>query len=151
MWNETRTTRKDGRRQRRRGFTMIEAIVMVIIIGILSALIAPKLFKYVFQAKHNVSRANAASIKSQVNLFIIDCRQLRSTDSLREIMLDGPTDVPEGSWEPYLEGDDDLLDEWGKEFILRYPGEEHKHGFDIVSYGADGKPGGEDEDRDIIE
>ncbi|MFG0328669.1 MAG: type II secretion system major pseudopilin GspG [Phycisphaerales bacterium] len=146
---KTRTERQ--RRALRRGFTFIEVVVVVIIIGILATLIAPRIIGRIMETKQGVAKANAKSLRGQVNLFIADCRSVRSGDSLRELLLEGPGDAPEGCWKgPYVNKADELLDPWGNEFMIVVPGERN-FDYDIVSYGSDGKPGGEGEDEDIRE
>jgi len=136
---------------RQSGFTMIEAIVMIIIIGVLAGLIGLKVIGRVGEAKQNVAIANAATLREAVNLFKVDGNSLQNGDSLREILWEGPNDDRRDNWKgPYIEKEKAMKDPWNREFILRYPPEVHS-GFDIVSYGADGKPGGEEDNADIIE
>ena len=135
----------------RRGFTLIEVMVVVVIIGVLAALIAPRIFQNVDKAKRNAARANAASLSTSVESFRMDCRMPKSSDSLRGILWDEPTDVPKGSWNgPYIKSEDDLYDPWGSEFVIEVPGTKNVD-WDIVSYGADGEPGGTDKNEDIRE
>lgn len=137
-------------RMSRRGFTLIEAIVIVIIIGVLAAVIAPRLFERVGQSKQGVALANAATLRSQVELFQVDCRSVTSSDTLRGILWERPSDVDEDAWRgPYVSNEDELLDPWKNEFALEVPGQLNKHDFDVVSYGSDGQPGGEDENKDV--
>ena len=142
---------KSIRRASGRAFTLIEVMVVVIIIGVLAALVAPRIFQNVGKAKINATRANAASLNTAVESFRMDCRKPKSSDTLYGILWNEPSDVAEGSWNgPYIKSEDDLLDAWGFEFVLEVPGTKNID-WDIVSYGADGEPGGEGEDADIRE
>ena len=128
-----------------KGFTLIEVMVVIIIIGLLSALVAPKFFKKVDKAKFNTTRQQIAILGSALDDFRLDTGRYPTTaeglSALRE--------KPEGldTWDgPYLPkkvpGD-----AWGRPFVYSSPGE---HGdYDLASYGNDGQEGGENNDRDI--
>ncbi len=136
--------------QSRRGFTLVEAIVVIIIIGVLATLIAPRLIGRVGQAKHSTGEQKASVLATQMKLFLADCGKLPSSGATIAVLFEKPSDVDATAWKgPYVDNRDALLDPWGKQFILRIPGQQNVD-FDIVSYGADGKPGGENEDADII-
>ena len=124
-------------RRARRGFSLIEVIVAVTIIAIFAGLVAPQLLKRLSGAKQDQARTEANAIATQVKIYLTD-RHNTSVGS--DFTLDAL--VPE-----YLESTDDLLDPWGNRYIIR----EGTNGrdFDIVSYGADGIPGGEGENADI--
>ena len=131
---------KNNRRQNRRlrrGFSLIEVIVAVTIIAIFAGLVAPQLLKRLSGAKQDQARTEANAIAAQVKIYLTDrhATKIGADFSLEAL-------VPE-----YLESTDDLLDPWGNRYIIR----EGTNGrdFDIVSYGADGIPGGEGENGDI--
>lgn len=135
----------------RRGFTIIEVIVIVVILGIIAAVIAPRLFSRIGQSRQAVAASNAASLATAMRLFIADCG-LPQPGSTIDILWERPSDVPEESWNkggPYVENPDALKDPWGRQFVLIIPGQYNAE-FDIVSYGADGQPGGEGENADIV-
>lgn len=135
-------------RRVRRGFTLIEVIVIVVILGVLAAVIAPRFLSRIGQSKTAVAQTNAASLAQVVKLFIADHGQPESGATI-DILWERPGNVEEAKWEPYVDNPEKLLDPWGNKFVLRLPGEKN-YDFDIVSYGADGKPGGEGENADVI-
>lgn len=137
------------RRVVRRAFTIIEIIVIVVIIGVLAAVIAPRLLQRVGQSKQAVARSNAASLSTAVKLFAADNGMPEPGSSI-EVLWARPASIDEAAWKgPYIDAADDLKDPWGNLFILRIPGEVNAD-FDIVSYGADGSAGGEGESADIV-
>lgn len=136
-------------RARRSAFTIVEIIVVIVIIGILATLIAPRLLSRVGQAKQSTAKANANTLASEVNKYILDCGPLPPGATL-DILVTRPPDVDASKWQgPYLQNADQLKDPWGNAFILVVPGKKNVD-FDIVSYGADGQEGGEGENGDVI-
>lgn len=136
-------TRKTTR-NRARGFTLIEAIVVIVIIGVLAGIIAPPLFRRIVQSKTATAAANAQTIASAVKAYQMDYDGL--PDNLNAL-LNRPTDGKGHG--PYLENADQLKDPWGNLFVIRIPPQKNAD-FDIISYGADGKPGGTADDEDIV-
>jgi general secretion pathway protein G len=132
----SRTIRRPLRRLRR-GFSLIEVIVAVTIIAIFAGLVAPQLLKRLSGAKQDQARTEANAIASQVKIYLTNRQESKLA---ADFQLDNL--VPE-----YLESTDDLLDPWGNRYLIL----EGTNGrdFDIVSYGADGTPGGEGENADI--
>ncbi len=135
----------------RRGFTLIEAIVVIVILGVLATMIAPRLISRIGDSRHAVAKSKAAALVTQVELFLADhgAKMLGESISI-DVLYERPSYVSSGEYEPYVRNEGDLLDPWGNKFGLIYPGNKNKHDFDIVSYGADGKPGGEGENEDVI-
>lgn len=132
----------------RRGFTIMEVIVVVVIIGVLAAVIAPRLLSRVGTSKTAVARSNAEAVATAMKLYIGDCGKPDSGESI-DVLWEKPSSVQEGVWKgPYVDNRDALKDPWGRDYVLAIPGE-HNVDFDIVSYGKDGNPGGEDEDQDV--
>lgn len=135
-------------RSRTGGFTIVEIIVVIVIIGVIAAMIGPRLFSRIGMSKQAVAESNAASLAMLVKLFMVDHDGVDSGATI-DILFTRPSDVEESAWDPYVDSEDDLIDPWGSKFVLIVPGEKNID-FDIVSYGKGGKPGGEGEEEDII-
>jgi len=122
----------------RRAFTLLEIIVVVTIIALLATMIAPKLLQNIWKAKQGVAKSEVASIAQQLQLYLADNGLTRPSEDLDLNVL-----VPQ-----YFSTSEDLTDPWGRPYRLIVPGETGAE-FDIVSYGANGEPGGEGEDKDV--
>lgn len=129
----------------RDGFTLIELLVVMIIIGLLAALVGPRFIRQEEKAKIKATKAQIELLGTALDTFRLDVGRYPSTEEGLESLRTKPGGVER--WDgPYLKKDLPL-DPWGKAYAYRSPGE---HGpFDIVSYGADGAPGGEGDNRDI--
>lgn len=145
-----RQTQVRDLRHRRRAFTIIEVIVIVVILGVLAAIIAPRLLGRIGQSRQAVAESNAASLASNIKLFMADNGNPGSGATI-DILWSRPADVDEADWRgPYVDNADALVDPWGNKFVLIIPSQNGNADFDVVSYGADGQPGGEGEDEDIV-
>ncbi len=132
----------------RRGFTIIEVIVIVVILGILAAVIAPRLLGRVGESKKAVAKTNAASLMTAMQLYANDCG-IPEPGTPITVLFQRPSNVEAAAWKgPYVNKEADLKDPWGNEYVLVVPGNVNVD-FDIISYGKDGQPGGEDENEDI--
>jgi general secretion pathway protein G len=135
--------------RKRSAFTIVEIIVVVVIIGVLAAVIAPRLLNRVGQSKTSVAASNAASLSTAMQTFILDCGNPEPGAPIT-ILFERPGNVDEKAWKgPYVQNADALKDPWGNLFILVIPGKKNVD-FDIVSYGKDGQPGGTDENEDVV-
>lgn len=132
------------RRAGRAGFTLIEVMVVVIVIGIMAALIAPKFLGRREQAKQGVAKKNIAQIENTINMFQLDYG--RYPEALDELVQQ-PGDVPDDQWMVPDLKPKDLNDPWGNPYVYRYPG--NNGIFDLLSMGADGAEGGEGDGMDI--
>ena len=132
----------------RKGFTMVELMAMLIIIGLLATLVVTKVATKIDQARVTTTKANLKSLHSAVNQFKMDTGRFPSEDEGLMELVEQPSDVT--NWEPggYLETTEIPKDGWGNEFIYeRFP--ESGKPFVIKSFGSDGEEGGEDYDADL--
>jgi general secretion pathway protein G len=133
-------------RTRRTGFTIVEILVVVIIIGVLAALIAPKFIGRIGAAKHSVAQQKVQEIEKAIEMFHYDYG--RFPEAIEELVT-RPDDVAEDKWQPPTVKSKDLLDPWGRAFVYSVPGD-HDQSFDLYSLGADGQEGGEGENADVV-
>ena len=133
-------------RRKSRGFTLLELMVVIVIIGVLAALIAPKILDRVVQAKITAAQSDINTLMNALKIYKLDNGRYPSTDQGLQSLVAKPTtgNVP-GNWKSYL----DKLpeDPWHHPYQYANPG---AHGeIDVFSFGADGQAGGEGDDADI--
>ncbi len=141
MLTSTMQTSRRRKKLRHRAFTLLEIIVVVTIIALLATLVAPRFFATVGKQKQKIATADCASIAQQVNIYLLD-QGLSSPPDDFELSV-----LTEG--EDAMLAPKDLIDPWDNEYFIRTGIDAVNIGFDIVSYGADGQPGGEGEDADV--
>jgi general secretion pathway protein G len=127
------------------GFTLIELIVVVVIIGLLAGLVLPQFIRQEEKAKVKTAKAQIELFGTALDTFRLDVGRYPSTEEGLQALRQKPGALDR--WDgPYLKKDLPE-DPWGKAYVYRSPGE---HGpFDILSYGADGVQGGDGDNRDI--
>ncbi len=137
-------TRKERKKRVRNGFTMIELMAMLIIIGLLATLVVTKVATKIDQARITTTKANLKALHSAVNQFRMDTSRFPSEDKGLIDLIEQPTDVD--IWEPggYLETTEIPPDGWGNEFIFELYPESGKQ-FVIRSCGPDKEEGTEDD------
>ncbi len=133
-----------------RGFTLIELMVVIVILGILAGLIVPRIMGRPDEARQLKAKVQIESLETTLKLYKLDNGAYPSTEQGLQALIEQPTtgDIPK-KWREggYLEKGKLPKDPWGNEFIYLSPG---THGeYDIMSYGADGVPGGEGKNADI--
>ncbi len=148
MKNDKSTQKRDL------GFTLIEILIVVIIIGLLAALVAPRLVGKLTESKEKIARQQIAMLSTALDLFRADVGRYPTTQEGLEALIKRPESVPPDRWKgPYLRQNKIPLDPWGHPYIYYGPDSEKvaEKGLDylIISLGADGREGGEGENKDI--
>jgi len=135
---------KFGRRNQ--GFTLIELLIVMVIIGLLAALVGPKLFGKVSIAKLKASKAQIELFGTALDALRLDVGRYPTTEEGMKALREKPSDM--NAWKgPYLPKEIPM-DPWGRAYVYKAPGE---HGdYDLISYGLDGVEGGEGENQDIV-
>ena len=131
----------------RKGFTLIEIMLVVIIIGILAAMVVPNMAGRGEQARVSAARADIdANLTSALDLYELDNGQYPTTEQGLKALLEKPSSAPApASWNgPYLKKKRMPLDPWGREYRYVSPGTHNTEEFDLFSYGQDGVEGKDD-------
>lgn len=140
MWTE----------QKRRGFTLVELLVVVGIISMLAVVLAPRMFKGLGQTKARIARAKMTNIENAIAHYQLDCGRIPTdADGGLEALIVMPPDL-EGKWNgPYCKRSD-LIDPWDNAYRYVPEGQQNVGSFDLISLGADGQEGGEGDNADIV-
>ena len=136
-----------GPRSRHSGFTLIEIMVVVVILGILAALVAPNVIRRIDDARVTKARQDVRAYETALNLYRMDNFRYPTTEQGLEALVKRPVDPNIRNWKEggYIDGL--KKDPWGNEYTYLAPG---AHGdYDLYTLGADGQPGGEGQDADI--
>jgi len=134
------------RRDPQAGFTLVELLVVLIILGLIAAFAVPRVIQYVGGAKTDSARIQIERLSTTLDLYRLQVGSYPSEQDGLRALVERPADAEQ--WDgPYLKKEDALVDPWGRPYIYRYPGE---HGdYDLYTLGADGAEGGEGENQDL--
>jgi general secretion pathway protein G len=136
-------------RSLRAGFTLIEILVVIVVIAILATLVAPNVFQHVGAAKSATAKSQIEMLGAALDAYRLDNGRYPTTEQGLNALWEKPTIDPPLNWKaPYLRKPVPL-DPWGRAYTYLFPGQANPQGYDLLSLGADGKPGGEGEDADI--
>jgi len=135
-----------------RGFTVVEMLVVVLIIGMLATFIIPRALKGLGKAKRDIARSKMTVIEDALGRFYLDCGRYPTDSEGLEILIKNDaasSDLDNKFSGPYLKRSD-LLDPWERPYLYVAEGTVNTGSFDLVCYGADGVSGGEDDNQDIV-
>lgn len=138
--------------RRRRGFTLIEIMAVVLIIGLLTTIVGAVVFSQVDKARVTTASTQIKQLEAALDFYRLDNGRYPTTDQGLEALVRRPTIAPEPrNYRPegYLSGGSVPLDPWGVDYQYESPGTHNTRRFDLWSLGADGTPGGDDTDADI--
>jgi general secretion pathway protein G len=128
-----------------KGFTLLELLVVMVILGLLAGFIAPKYFAQIGKSEVKVTRTQIVGLEHALDEYRLDTGHYPSTEQGLNALFVQPSDEPK--WDgPYLKKQVPL-DAWGNAYVYRMPGEHDE--YDLLSYGKDGQPGGTGQAADI--
>ena len=130
-------------RTRQRGFTILEIVIVFILLAGIMAFVGPKIFEQMGKAKSQEAKIRIQHLQGQVEMFRLEVGKYPT--SLQELVR-APGGA-EGKWNGPYAKEADLKDAWGNDYTYTVPGQGKP--FDIISFGADGKAGGDGENRDV--
>lgn len=133
------------KRNRRKGFTLVELLVVIVILALLAGIVAPKFFGQIGKAKRDLARPKMVPIQSAIEAYLLNTGEYPS--SLNDL-LDCPSGLEDNWRGPYL-SPKQLLDPWDNPYIYVPEGTVNPGSYDLISYGADGAAGGEGDNADI--
>src|SRR5246500_1492186 len=131
--------RQQGTRTGELGFTLVEMLVVITIIGLIMGLIGPRVLNYLSESKVKAARIQLQSFGSALDLFFLDAGRYPSSSEGLGALMQRTSGV--GAWNgPYLKGNTLPNDPWNHPYVYRSPGQHNP--YEIISYGADGQEGG---------
>ncbi len=143
----TMFTSRRPQRSRAAGFTLVELLVVLVILGLLAGIVGPNLIGKTETANIRTTKTQIEQLGAALDMFRLEVGRYPSGSEGLEALIERPSDADRWNG-PYLKKNVIPKDAWGNEFIYRQPGE---HGaYDLVSYGPDASPGGEGNDADIV-
>jgi len=138
--------------KRTTGFTLIEIMAVVIIIGLLTTIVGAAIFSQVDKGRMTTAKAQINSLEGVLELYRMDNGRFPTTEQGLEALVIAPSGEPAPrSYPPggYLKGGRVPVDPWSNPYQYESPGQHNSYSFDIWSLGADGSPGGEGPDADV--
>ena len=140
MKSRRRSSRKDA------GFTLLELLVVLAILGLLAAIVAPQVLKYLGTSRTQTAKVQIQNISASLDHFELDVGRYPTAEEGLQALVERPTNV--ASWNgPYLKSRSGLVDPWGQPYLYKSPG---AHGdVDVYSLGSDKAEGGSGEAQDV--
>ncbi len=139
------------KKEEQKGFTLIELMIVIVIIGILATLLIPRIMERPEEARRIKAKADIKTIESALKLYKIDTGNYPTTEQGLDALIKKPDAAPvPKKWREggYLEGDAVPKDPWSNTYYYTSPGPSGRD-YEIISYGNDGQPGGTGKDADI--
>lgn len=135
-----------ARRKRAGGFTLIELLLVVVIIGILAAIVVPRLVGRTEDANISAAKQQIAIFRNMLAAYEIDNGSFPTTEQSLRALVEKPTSAPEPKkWKKLLDANEVPKDPWGGEYLYKCPGEKNPDGYDLRCLGKDGSDGTEDD------
>lgn len=129
-----------------RGFTLMEMLVVLVVIGLIAAVAIPQVMGLLESAKHKAAKIQLETLTQSLNFYQLDMDGYPTTEQGLAALWTSPADAP--AWNgPYVRQERQLLDPWGKPFVYRSPGTGRP--YELVTLGADGVEGGTGDDADL--
>jgi general secretion pathway protein G len=138
--------------KKRLGFTLIEIMAVVLIMGLLAGIVGTVVVGQIGQARSQTAKAQIKQLESALTFYQMDNGRFPTSEQGLAALVDQPSAGPEArNWRPggYIQGGRVPTDPWGEEYQYEYPGSENEHSFDLWTHGADGQPGGDAENADV--
>jgi general secretion pathway protein G len=137
---------KQHTKRKQTGFTLLELLVVLGIIAMLAGLVGPQVMKHMGESKVRAAKVQIEDLSQTMDMYKLDVGSYPTTEQGLNALIENPGDIQRWNG-PYLRKAKVPLDPWNNEYRYTSPGEHGK--FDISSFGADGKEGGEGEDKDL--
>jgi general secretion pathway protein G len=138
-----------GPKRSRRGFTLIEIMAVVLIIGMLGALVGLAIAPQIDKARVRTASTQIRMLDAALETYRMDNARFPSSELGLNALIEQPPDAPNWQLGGYLAKRQIPADPWGNEYQYESPGQHNDHGYDLWSHGADGAPGGQGVDADI--
>jgi general secretion pathway protein G len=144
---DCRLSRSSARRAAESGFTLLEVLIVLVILGLIAAVVAgPQVFKYLGTAKSESAKIQIERLGAALDLFRLEVGRYPSQQENLEALVEAPAGI--ANWNgPYVKKRENIVDPWGRDFVYRFPGRNGE--YDLYSLGADNLDGGDGENRDI--